>query len=208
MGLLNTLINNLPFEAHLPGYNFLGPGTKLRKRLARGDKGINKLDEAAKRHDIAYSKNKDVEKRHEADRELAEEAWNIVKDSDSSFGEKAAAWAVTNAMKAKVKLGSGLKKRKRKTGSGIKKGKKKAVKRGGILPLLPILAGLSALGGLASGAAGIAKAVKDSQAKTNELAELKRHNQHMEALAAGKGMILRPYKKGAGLKKRRKSRKN
>ena len=26
--LLNKIINNLPVEMHLPGYNFAGPGTK------------------------------------------------------------------------------------------------------------------------------------------------------------------------------------
>ena len=30
--LLNKAINNLPFEMHLPGHNFTGPGTKLKKR--------------------------------------------------------------------------------------------------------------------------------------------------------------------------------
>ena len=30
---LNTLVNKLPFEMHLPGRNFTGPGTKLYKRL-------------------------------------------------------------------------------------------------------------------------------------------------------------------------------
>ena len=28
-GFLNTLVNNLPFDMHLPGYNITGPGTKL-----------------------------------------------------------------------------------------------------------------------------------------------------------------------------------
>ena len=32
-GVVNKLINNLPFEAHLPGHNFTGPGTKLNRRL-------------------------------------------------------------------------------------------------------------------------------------------------------------------------------
>ena len=31
--LLNKAINNLPFEMHLPGHNFTGPRTKLKKRL-------------------------------------------------------------------------------------------------------------------------------------------------------------------------------
>ena len=30
---LNTLVNKLPFEIHLPGHNFTGPGTKLYKML-------------------------------------------------------------------------------------------------------------------------------------------------------------------------------
>ncbi|KAJ8964117.1 hypothetical protein NQ314_005113 [Rhamnusium bicolor] len=47
-GLLNTLINKLPVELHIPGYRFCGPGTKLQKRLDRGDQGNNLLDEACK----------------------------------------------------------------------------------------------------------------------------------------------------------------
>ena len=30
---LNTTINKPPFELHLPGHNFTGPGTKLDKKL-------------------------------------------------------------------------------------------------------------------------------------------------------------------------------
>lgn len=41
-------------ELHIPKYQFCGPGTKVFKRLKRGDKGINKLDEACKLHDIQY----------------------------------------------------------------------------------------------------------------------------------------------------------
>ena len=29
---LNTLVNKLPFEMHLPGHNLIGPETKLYKR--------------------------------------------------------------------------------------------------------------------------------------------------------------------------------
>ncbi|XP_073986139.1 uncharacterized protein [Rhodnius prolixus] len=114
-GLINSVINKLPFEVHIPGYKFCGPGTKLQERLNRGDKGVNPLDEACKEHDIAYFKNKDLKSRHKADRILAEKAWQRTKASDSSFGEKAAAWAVTNAMKVKVKLGGGGIKKKKKT---------------------------------------------------------------------------------------------
>lgn len=74
-------------------------------------------------------------------------------------------------------------------------------KIGGILPafLIPLFAGLSATGALAGGAAGIAKAINQSKAAKNALEESKRHNQTMEAIALGKGLYLKPYKKGLGL---------
>lgn len=126
-GLVNKLISSLPFEAHVPGYNFLGPGTKLQKRLARGDTPINGLDAAAREHDISYSKTKDTKERNKADLVLADQAWERVKAKDSSLGERVAAYAVTNAMKLKAKLGMGcgVKKKpvtkKRKVGAGMKK---------------------------------------------------------------------------------------
>ena len=108
-GIVNTLINKLPIEAHLLGYNYCGPGTFLKQRLARGDKGVNPLDESCKEHDIMYSKFSDIGKRHEADKVLEEAAWERVKSPSSSVGEKLNAWLVTNTMKAKRKLGFGLK---------------------------------------------------------------------------------------------------
>lgn len=108
-GVLNSLINKLPIELHLPGYQYCGPGTKLQKRLVRGDPGINPLDAACKEHDIAYSKLRTSSERHEADRTLAEKAWQRVKSQDASFGERTNAWLVTNTMKAKLKLGMGVK---------------------------------------------------------------------------------------------------
>ena len=53
---LSSIINRLPFEMHVPGYSYCGPGTRLAMRLKRGDKGINRLDRICKAHDIAYSK--------------------------------------------------------------------------------------------------------------------------------------------------------
>ena len=58
--MLNKTIDRLPFELHLPGYNFCDPGTKLRKRLNRGDVGINPLDEACREHDTACSLSKEM----------------------------------------------------------------------------------------------------------------------------------------------------
>lgn len=112
-GLLNTLINKLPFEAHIPGYRYCGPGTKLEQRLQRGDAGINLLDQACKDHDIAYSQSTDLNHRHQADQILQERAWSRAKSKDASFGEKSAAWIVTNAMKVKRKFGMGVDRRKR-----------------------------------------------------------------------------------------------
>ncbi|XP_075157398.1 uncharacterized protein LOC142230644 [Haematobia irritans] len=111
-GFVNNLINALPIELHLPGYQFCGPGTKLDKRLKRGDKGINALDAACKIHDIAYSRSSDIEKRHKADKELLERAWERVKANESYWGEKLNAYLVSNAMKAKLKIGMGMRKKK------------------------------------------------------------------------------------------------
>jgi Phospholipase A2-like domain len=107
-GLINSIINKLPVELHLPGYQYCGPGTRLQKRISRGDPGINELDRACKEHDIAYT-NQDLASRHKADHNLELAAWNRVKSKYASFKEKAAAWFVTNSMKMKRKLGMGLK---------------------------------------------------------------------------------------------------
>lgn len=113
-GIVNTAIDALPVEVHLPGgYQYCGPGTRLKERLARSDPGINELDRACKRHDIAYSKFFDTANRSKADRELGEKAWGIFKSSDSTFGERAAALAVSAAMKAKSSIGGGRRRRNR-----------------------------------------------------------------------------------------------
>lgn len=126
--LLNWLINHLPFELHLPGYNYCGPGTKLIARLTRGDQGVNKLDEYCKDHDIAYYKSSNLEGRHNADLVLLEMAKKRSVAPDASTGEKFAAHLVKNAMLAKIKTGTGLKKTRRQncspeitSGKGLKK---------------------------------------------------------------------------------------
>lgn len=263
-GLLNTAINKLPFEVHLPGYQYCGPGTKLDKRLSRGDQGINSLDRACKEHDIAYSQSKDTHTRNQADIRLAERAWERVKASDSKWGEKINAWLITNTMKTKAKLGMGLKKKnkrvahkrsvkKRETvksktkrkhpnvlrqlmtkAKSVVKSKKPETlqsaiklalsetrknlprknaatnfsstrvipvpKTGGVLPfLVPLFAGLSALGALGGGASGVAKAISNANTARKHLEESQRHNKQMETIAMGKGLYLKPYRKGLGL---------
>jgi len=150
-GLLNRTINALPFELHIPGYQFCGPGTHLEKRLARGDQGINPLDAACREHDIAYSRSNDLTERHAADRILGVKSRKRIIVKDSTLGEKVAATAVWAAMKAKTKIGMGMKsKTKTKTKMKTKKKTTKkrvlpTAKRGGILPVLPILGALGSL---------------------------------------------------------------
>lgn len=201
-GLVNSLINKLPFELHIPGYNYCGPGTKLQSRLARNDLGINPLDEACKVHDIAYANSPLLEDRHKADKILEKAASQRLSSRDANIGEKMAALGVKGVMKMKRKLGMGLKKNsktKTKKGGALKKSRKISQKKrvipiprkGGFLPLLlPLLGALGAVGG---GAATIAKAVNDAKTQRQQLEEEKRHNLAMEAVK-GKGLYLRPYK--------------
>ena len=129
--VLSTVINKgvdmLPFEAHLPGFNYCGPGTKLESRLKRRDAPINSLDSACMEHDIAYSKSTDNKTRSEADKKLAWKAWEIVKNPNSKLSERAYSYLVTNLIKAKAAFG-GRMGRKRRT--GVKKTQRqKAINR-------------------------------------------------------------------------------
>ena len=54
-------------EFHWPGYQYMGPGTHLEKRLKRGDPGINRLDRIAKQHDIDYSRARNMRDKWNAD---------------------------------------------------------------------------------------------------------------------------------------------
>ena len=251
-GLINNIINSLPFELHLPGYKFCGPGTRIDEKISNKVNGINKLDEACKTHDIFYSKNKDITQRHQADRELLEKAWERVKSKDSSIGEKINSYIVTNVMKGKVKMGLGVRNLILKNGcekkmfnnavkkatNVLKKEKpedlakaiklvKKSIKQsfgknkskvitprvlkvpkfggklenklGGMIGILPILSALSAVGALTSGASGIAKALNSAKNAKQQLEEATRHNKTMESIAIGKGLYLKPYKKGLGI---------
>ena len=68
---LNTLVNKLTFEMHLPGHNFTGPGTKLYKILNPDGTSkewsipINRVDIVAYHHDLSFSKLDDTKTRNE-----------------------------------------------------------------------------------------------------------------------------------------------
>ena len=85
-------------ESHWPGYQYMGPGTHLQKRLKRGDPGINRLDRIAKQHDIDYSRAKTLRDKHAADRKM-------IKAIDR-FGRRKTTTEkiVKKIMQAKVKL--------------------------------------------------------------------------------------------------------
>ena len=67
---VQNLLNKRGIEFHWPGYQYMGPGTHLKKRLARGDPGINRLDRVAKAHDIDYDKAKNLKDKWDTDRKM------------------------------------------------------------------------------------------------------------------------------------------
>lgn len=75
-----------PGEKHMPGYHFLGPGTNLDARKRDAAKGaytpINKVDAAAKVHDLSYKKSNQKIKNKEIDQQ---EFMNEIHKSDEIF---------------------------------------------------------------------------------------------------------------------------
>ena len=73
-------------------------------------------------------------------------------------------------------------------------------KLGGFLPaLVPVFAGLSALGALTGGVAGVVQTINKANPAKAKLDELKRHNKTIKEIAIGKGLYLKPYRRGYGL---------
>jgi len=78
--VLNTV---LPFEKHFPGTNYLGPGTRLDLRLDEdgnpfpGNEPTDRVDEAALKHDKAYSRYDDLRNRLKADKEMLFDLYSI-----------------------------------------------------------------------------------------------------------------------------------
>lgn len=103
-------INDLPFEMHLPGYNYCGPGTKYSERMAKGQVGVNELDNACMRHDAVYNvaqeQTDDNRKRRlDADNTLIDDARNFRRRQDVGFTDKLGALATEGVIRAKVGLG-------------------------------------------------------------------------------------------------------
>jgi hypothetical protein len=82
---INVLNTILPFEKHVPGMRYCGPGTNLSARLypdltpKPGSEPVDRVDEAAMRHDIQYNMYHDRRHRLEADKAMIKELLNIEK---------------------------------------------------------------------------------------------------------------------------------
>ena len=74
---LDIQIEKTGKEFHWPKMNYLGPGTRLKERLRRGDRGKNRLDELAKIHDIDYSKAKNLQDKWKADDKMIRAITNL-----------------------------------------------------------------------------------------------------------------------------------
>jgi len=116
----------MPFEMHVPGYRFCDHGTKLAERLARGEEGINPLDDACREHDIAYSK-KNVDRR-QADRILAERAFSRMLAGDTPPDERTFAMLTACCMVSKItfekffsRIKKAIKPKSKKTKKPVKK---------------------------------------------------------------------------------------
>jgi hypothetical protein len=77
-------------------YNYLGPGTKVSKRLARGDMGINNLDKAAKVHDVDYTY--DLKKKYKEGTLTKQD----VRNADDRFLKKVERYQHEDPLTAKV----------------------------------------------------------------------------------------------------------
>ena len=120
-GLLNNIMNKVSLpEMHmsLPDniesedgsgkYSYCGPGTKLHKRLSKGHQGVNDLDRACMKHDIAYDNNRDTKSRNEADNELAHISNKLANDMNQPDYVRKDAKKVAALMSLKSYFGMGL----------------------------------------------------------------------------------------------------
>jgi hypothetical protein len=126
-GVINTLLNKIFIpELHLSlpkdvssenikdgsfnktgKYNYCGSGTKLNKRLKEGYKGINDLDKACYKHDLAYDEYGDTENRNIIDNELAREANRLANNVNQPSYVRKDAKKVAALMSAKSWLDMG-----------------------------------------------------------------------------------------------------
>ena len=114
---------------HLPGHNFTGPGTKLKKRLnpdltrKKWSKSVNGIDKAAYHHNICYLKNDDNATRNVVcNKSMLKELKGIY---NPSLRERLDKSIVSKLIGTKKKFGMGVKKEIRFSGRVTQTSKKK-----------------------------------------------------------------------------------
>src|SRR6218665_859924 len=118
VGSLNSLTSNIklpwakyPGEMHLPGHSFTGPGTRLDMRLNPDgtykpwSKPVDRVDNAAYHHDLAYAQYEDTANRNAADREMMAELNNI---NNLSMRERIKRAIVKPILSTKAHFGLGV----------------------------------------------------------------------------------------------------
>ena len=116
---LNSVTRNIklpwakyPGEMHLPGHSFTGPGTRLDLRLnpdgtfKESSKPIDRVDQAAYNHDLAYAAFPDIKNRNVADRTMVNELDDI---KNPTLRERVERAIVKPILKTKSHFGLGLK---------------------------------------------------------------------------------------------------
>ena len=116
---LNAMTSNikLPWarfkgEMHFPGANFMGPNTRLDQRLNEDgsykdwSKPVDRVDDAAYKHDLAYAEHNDVENRNKADRAMLEEVSRI---ENPTLRERIERSIVNKIIGTKARFGLGYK---------------------------------------------------------------------------------------------------
>ena len=102
-----------PGEMHVPGMNFAGPGTNLDKRLTSTDayqewsKPVDRVDNAAYHHDLAYKYFDDKQTRNLADQMMLEEMNSIQNPTQKEIRERK---IIEPIISAKAKFGLGVSK--------------------------------------------------------------------------------------------------
>lgn len=100
------------FDTRFGKYNFAGPGTKLDKRLNPDkswkpeSKPVNRVDDAAYHHDLAYEST-DRKVRAAADDDMINSLDMVRKDKNGRWSERADAAIVGTIMRGKRWLGLG-----------------------------------------------------------------------------------------------------
>ena len=92
--ITDTLNVLLPFEKHLPGMRYCGPGTRLDLRLDEneqpkvGQEPVDRIDQAALRHDLSYKHYPDLKHRNAADKQMIKDLLDIEKPSCRERAER------------------------------------------------------------------------------------------------------------------------